>query len=124
MADRKGKKQLPLYALGMNTIGLCVSIILALVMPSRIFEHITTAGGLVLLYTWLLIVASYLKEHKPGISGQLKSWVAIFLIVTAATGPLLEKSGRPGFWTSLLIVLIIVLITFWMKQKSSLKEPA
>ncbi|CAN7685298.1 amino acid permease [Paenibacillus sp. LjRoot153] len=124
LADRKGKKQLPLYALGVNTMGLCVSIVLALVMPSHIFEHMTTAGGLVLLYTWLLIVASYLKQLRPNLSGQLKSWTAILLIMAAATGPLLEISGRPGFWTSLLIVMVIVIITLWMKHKSARREPA
>ncbi|OCT13909.1 hypothetical protein A8709_19005 [Paenibacillus pectinilyticus] len=124
LADRKGKKQLPLYALSVNTIGLCISIVLALVMPSRIFEHLTTAGGLVLLYTWLLIVASYLKQLRPGISGQLKSWIAILLILAAATGTLLEKTGRPGLWTSLLIVMVIILITLWMKHKSARQEPA
>jgi aromatic amino acid permease len=124
LASRKGKKQLPLYALGVNTIGLCVSIVLALVMPSQIFEQITTAGGLVLLYMWLLIVASYLKQLRPNLSGQLKSWIAILLILAAVTGPLLEKTHRAGFWTSLLIVLVIILITWWMKHKSEWREPA
>lgn len=124
LAAKKGKRQLPLYALGVNTIGLCVSIVLALVIPSHIFEHMTTAGGLVLLYTWLLIVASYLKQLRPGFSGQLKSWTAILLILAAVTGPLMEKTGRPGFWTSLLIVIVIVLITLWMKHKSAQSEPA
>jgi aromatic amino acid permease len=124
LASRKGKKQLPLYALGVNTIGLCVSIVLALVMPSQIFEQITTAGGLVLLYTWLLIVASYLKQLRPNLSGQLKSWIAILLILAAVTGPLLEKTDRAGFWTSLLIVMVIILITLWMKHKSERREPA
>ncbi|MDR6550638.1 amino acid permease [Paenibacillus qinlingensis] len=124
LANKKGKKQLPLYALGVNTIGLSVSIVLALVMPSKIFEHITTAGGLVLLYTWLLIVASYLKQLRPTLSGHLKSWSAILLIMVAVTGPLLEQTGRPGFWTSLLIVLVIILITWWMKHHSERTEPA
>ncbi|MGO4500754.1 amino acid permease [Paenibacillus sp. 2RAB27] len=124
LANRKGKKQLPLYALGVNTIGLCVSIVLALVMPSQIFEQITTAGGLVLLYTWLLIVASYLKQLRPNLSGQLKSWIAILLILAAVTGPLLEKTDRAGFWSSLLIVMVIILITLWMKHKSERREPA
>ncbi|NQX59506.1 amino acid permease [Paenibacillus qinlingensis] len=124
LANRKGKKQLPLYALGVNMIGLCVSIVLALVMPSQIFEHITTAGGLVLLYTWSLIVASYLKQLRPSLSGQLKSWTAILLIIAAVTGSLLEKTGRPGFWTSLLIVMVIILITWWMKHKSERTKPA
>ncbi|WP_139997768.1 amino acid permease [Paenibacillus paridis] len=117
LAKKKGKRQLPLYALAVNTAGLCISIVLALVMPKSIFEHITTAGGLVLLYTWLFVLITYLKLLKPKIGGQIKSWVAMVLIAAAVSGILAEKSGRAGFWTSLLIVVIVLLITWMMNRK-------
>lgn len=119
----KGKRKLPLYALGINTLGLCVSIVLALLLPKQIFEHITTAAGLVILYTWLFILASYLKLLKPHAGGWIKSGIAIMLIVAAVSGTLLEKASRPGFWSSLLIVLFIAIVTgimqvIWTRQKS------
>ncbi|WP_240344355.1 amino acid permease [Paenibacillus sp. SYP-B3998] len=124
LADKKGKRQLPLYALGVNAIGLFMSIMLALAMLKHLFEHLTTAGGLVLLYTWLFILASYLKLFKPGAGGLVKSWLAILLIVTAVTGTLMEKTGRPGFWASLLIVILILLITRWMQHNWAHEESA
>ncbi|SFM37132.1 L-asparagine transporter [Paenibacillus sp. 1_12] len=126
MANTWGKRKLPLYALGVNTLGLCVSILLALLMPKQIFEHITTAAGLVILYTWLFILASYLKLIKPEAGGQVKSWIAILLIASAVTGPLLEETGRPGFWSSLLIVLAIGLVAAWRlyKGNKTIKDPA
>ncbi|MEK3720143.1 amino acid permease [Paenibacillus sp. FSL H8-0034] len=119
IAVTSGTRKLPLYALGFNTVGLGVSILLALLMPKQIFEHITTAAGLVILYTWLFILASYLKLIKPGAGGWVKSCAAILLITAAAAGPLLEETGRPGFWSSLLIVLVIGLITGWRWYKAN-----
>lgn len=43
------------------------------------------------------------------------------LIIAAVAGVLLEKSGRPGFWSSLLLVGIIMLIT-WFKQHHGKKR--
>lgn len=116
LAKKIGKRELPLYALGVNTAGLCVSIVLALLMPKKIFEHITTAGGLVLLYTWLFVLVTYLKLMKPKAGGQLKTWIAIGLIAAAVSGVLAERTGRAGFWSSLLIVVIVLLITMVMNR--------
>ncbi|MBJ6360001.1 amino acid permease [Paenibacillus sp. GCM10012307] len=123
LAITKGKRELPLYALGMNALGLCMSILLGLLLPKQIFEHITTAAGLVILYTWLFILATYLKLLKPGAGGWVKSCTAILLIVAAVSGVLLESSGRPGFWSSLMLLLVIGLITLYMQHKWKIEEP-
>jgi L-asparagine transporter-like permease len=115
LAVTKGKRELPLYALGINMLGMCVTIVLSLLLPKQVFEHITTAAGLVILYTWLFILASFLKLLKPKLGGWIRSGIAMVLIIAAVTGTLLEKSGRPGFWSSLLNVCMIALIT-WFKQ--------
>ncbi|MBP1999880.1 L-asparagine transporter-like permease [Paenibacillus shirakamiensis] len=117
-----GKRKLPIYALGMNAIGMSVSILMALWIPKQIFEHIVTAGGLVLLYVWLFIVASYLKLLKPSVWGQVKSWFAILILLLAALGALLEPAGRTGFWTSLVIVAIIASVTVGMQFKWKKEE--
>ncbi|MEK5035507.1 amino acid permease [Paenibacillus sp. FSL R7-0302] len=121
LAVTKGKRKLPIYALGINTLGLCVTIVLGVLLPKQIFEHITTAAGLVILYTWLFILASYLKLLKPKMGGWIRSSIAMVLIIAAVAGVLLEKSGRPGFWSSLLLVGIIMLIT-WFKQHHGKKR--
>ncbi|ANE45294.1 transporter [Paenibacillus swuensis] len=122
LADTVGKRKLPLYALGVNTLGLLVSIAMALWMPKSIFEHIVTAGGLVLLYNWLIIAASYLKLGKPSVWGRLRTWIAIGFILFAVSGTLMEPSSRPGFWASLGILLIVAVITLGMKHHWAAKE--
>ncbi|OAO89103.1 hypothetical protein AXX17_ATUG04580 [Arabidopsis thaliana] len=102
LAAKLGKRKLPLRALAVNAAGLLLSVALALFMPKHIFEHLATAGGLVLLYTWLFIVASYLKLLKPSLGGRVKSWIAIVMIGIAVAGAGAERSGRPGLWASLL----------------------
>ncbi|WP_068774952.1 amino acid permease [Paenibacillus sp. FJAT-26967] len=116
LAVTKGKRELPLYAILVNTSALSISIVLALLLPKQLYEHLSTAAGLVILYTWLYILASYLKLLKPGYAGQIKTWIAILLIMTAVSGTLAEKSGRPGFWFSLLLVSVIGALTFIMKR--------
>ncbi|WHY19396.1 amino acid permease [Paenibacillus sp. G2S3] len=115
LAVTKGKRKMPLYALGINMLGLCVTIVLSLFLPKQIFEHITTAAGLVILYTWLFILASFLKLLKPKMGGWIRSIVAMVLIIAAVAGTLFEKGGRPGFWSSLVIICVIALIT-WFRE--------
>ena len=47
--------------------------------------------------------------------GWIRSMVAMALIITAVAGTLFEKGGRPGFWSSLLIICVIALIT-WFRE--------
>ncbi|MDH6372674.1 L-asparagine transporter-like permease [Paenibacillus sp. PastF-3] len=115
LAVTKGKRKMPLYALGINMLGLCVTIVLSLFLPKQIFEHVTTAAGLVILYTWLFILASFLKLLKLKMGGWIRSMVAMALIIAAVAGTLFEKGGRPGFWSSLLIICVVALIT-WFRE--------
>ncbi|WP_246096185.1 amino acid permease [Paenibacillus sinopodophylli] len=124
LAKKTKKRQLPLHALFVNSAGLCVSIVLALWMPKSIFEHITTAGGLVLLYTWMFVLITYLKLIKPKFGAQVKTWLAMFLIAAAVFGVLVEKSGRAGFWVSLLIVILVLLVTLMMNKVWARQEQA
>jgi aromatic amino acid permease len=123
LAHTQGKRQLPLRALAINTLGLGMSIVLALLLPKQVFEHITTAAGLVILYAWLFILASYLKLMRPTIGGWIKSCIALLLITAAIGGALLEPASRPGFWCSILIVVAIGIITCFMQYKWKRKEP-
>ncbi|GAA0371755.1 amino acid permease [Bacillus horti] len=114
-----GKREHPIYAYILNALGLCSAVLLALLIPKEIFLYLITAGGLVLLYIWLIILFSYLrlfKEKEKRRVETLKTWSAIFLIVLAFSGSMLEPSGRIGFWISLGIVLSMVLITFLVKR--------
>lgn len=118
------KREIPYFALLFNAAGLAVSITMALLIPNRIFEHITTAGGLVLLYTWMIILFSYLRLNRPTAAGQVKSWTAVIFIIIAITGTWGNGSSLPGFWISLLLVLLVGVATAVRVKKRKQRKGA
>ena len=42
------------------TIGLIASIVTALLLPGKIYEYITTAAGILILFNWAFIIISAL----------------------------------------------------------------
>ncbi|RLQ94107.1 amino acid permease [Falsibacillus albus] len=116
-----GKLSFP--ALGMTTACLAASIIMALVLPKHMYEYVTTAGSLLLLYTWLFIIFTARKLLKLKWKDQFKTLAAIGLIVIAVSGSTIEKTSRTGFWVSLLFIIIISLVTI-MARRSWKAPPA
>lgn len=104
---KKRKLSVPLPSLALTAGGLAASIIISLIFPGKIYEYITTAAGLMLLYTWFLILLSFWKLMKVGAWDQFKLCVGAGLILTAVSGTLLERTSRPGFYVSLLFLLLI-----------------
>jgi L-asparagine transporter-like permease len=115
--SKKGKWKVPLPALALTTSGLILSIILALLLPKQIYEHLTTAAGLMLLYTWLFILFSYRKLSELNVKDKLKTFSAFLLITAAVSGTLLEKASRPGFFVSLLFAAVIGIVTLMMRKR-------
>ena len=113
----KKMKDLPLPSLGLATIGLTASIITALLLPGKIYEYITTAAGILILFNWAFIIISAFKNLELKIWGKLLSWMGILLILLAVSGTLLEKSIRPGLYVSLLFVLLIAIAAIIMQKK-------
>jgi len=110
-------KQLPLPSLGLATIGLLASIITAMLLPGKIYEYITTAAGILLLYNWLVIIISSMKILKLNLLNKIYAFVGIFLVGAAISGTLFEKEIRPGFFVSLLFVTIILLVAFLIRKR-------
>ncbi|HYK73879.1 MAG TPA: amino acid permease [Pseudoneobacillus sp.] len=110
-------KDLPLPSLGLATIGLLASIITALVLPGKIYEYITTAAGILILYNWSFIIISALRILNHKFLGKLLAFLGLALIFAAVTGTLMEKTIRPGFFVSLLFVAIIGIVAFIMHKK-------
>ncbi|PQP81761.1 amino acid permease [Paenibacillus sp. PCH8] len=125
-----GKKEMPLQALVCTAGGLILSTLLALWMPKSLFEYITTAGSLVLMYTWLLICLTYIKKMKPVKWNRIKVWIAMVLIVAAVAGTSMEKASRTGLLASIGLVVVIGIITYIVHKvrdsrptKSALSKP-
>ncbi|MBS8264291.1 amino acid permease [Mesobacillus boroniphilus] len=113
----KKLKELPLPSLGLAVVGLIASIITALLLPGKIYEYITTAAGILILFNWAFIILSALKllELKPW--GKIISFIGIALILAAVSGTIMEKSIRMGFFISIIVVLLIGMISFVLQKK-------
>lgn len=117
----KKMKDLPLPSLGLATIGLTASIITALLLPGKIYEYITTAAGILILFNWAFIIISAFKNLELKFRGKLLAYTGILLILLAVSGTLLESSIRPGLYVSLLFVVLIGIAAIIM-QKRGWKE--
>ncbi|MDC3417098.1 amino acid permease [Aquibacillus salsiterrae] len=115
--SKTSKKNIPFRALGLTLSGLILSILVSLFLPEKIYEYLTTAAGLMLLYTWLFILLSYGKLVKLKGFGHVKRWVGLSLILLAVSGTLFDGSSRPGFFVSLVFLLLIGVVTFMMRNK-------
>jgi len=114
---RSRKRQFPYGALGLTIGGMIVSITVALLLPNRVYEFITTAAGLMLLYTWLYILCASYKLLKPKAWGRIQVYIAVVLLLAAVVGTLFNQSTRPGFFISLAFIFIIGTVTYFMRKK-------
>jgi L-asparagine transporter-like permease len=113
----KKHRDLPLASLGLATVGLIASIITALLLPGKIYEYVTTAAGILLLFNWLFIILSALKILETSFLEKLSSALGLILIVAAVSGTLVEKSIRNGFFVSLSFIAVIAVVCLWMKKR-------
>lgn len=119
---KQGKLKVPLPTLIVTLLGISASIVCALLMPGNVYEYITTAAGLMLLYNWIFILASAWKLLEVTAKDKIKYSMGILLILIAVTGTLFHDTSRPGFFISLGFVGIIGTLTLimnvkWKKQK-------
>ncbi len=119
---KKGKLKIPLPAFLFTAVGLIGSIIIALLLPEKIFEYITTAAGLMLLYNWLFILVTYTKLMQQTVWEKVKILIGILLILVTVSGTLGDKSSRLGFFVSLLFILLIGIATFIMRKNGQRKS--
>lgn len=110
-AKKSKIKGLPLNSLALAAAGLLASILTAIVMPESIYEYITTAAGILLLYNWFAIIISAFKILSLSLVEKLLAFSGLLLIAGAISGTLLERSVRPGFFASLVFVAIILLLS-------------
>ncbi|MCM3091733.1 MULTISPECIES: amino acid permease [unclassified Cytobacillus] len=109
-------KDLPLPSLALATAGLIASIVTALLLPGKIYEYITTAAGIMILFNWSFIIISALRILENKIFGKILAILGLILILAAVSGTLLEKSIRFGFFVSLLFVALIAAAALIMQK--------
>lgn len=57
------------------------AIMMSLWLPGKVYEYITTAAGLMILYNWSFILLSSRKLLKPSLLNGVKRWLGLVLIV-------------------------------------------
>ncbi|GGM24006.1 transporter [Paraliobacillus quinghaiensis] len=114
---KTGPRDVPYYSVLLTTTGLIASIVVALLLPDKIYEYITTAASLMLLYIWVFILFTYHKISELSGWKQLKRWIGIGLLFTGIVGTLFDKIARIGFFISFGFILIITVVTFVMRKK-------
>lgn len=107
-------KDLPLPSLLLGMGGLAASVICAFLLPGKVFEFITTAAGLLLLYNWLFILLSSFKLVEKG---RFLSILGLLLLLLAISGTVVEKTIRNGFFISILFVALIGIVALIMQRK-------
>ncbi|MDF2652929.1 MAG: amino acid transporter [Paenibacillus sp.] len=119
---RTPKRHFPYGALGLTIIGMIASIIVALLLPNGVYEYITTAGGLMLLYTWLFILFASRKLLQLTAWGHIKSLTAAILISAAILGTVFDSATRPGFFVSVAFLFVIGVITYFFSKYRRTKK--
>lgn len=116
---KRGKRKIPYRSLGLAVVGMILSIVTALVLPQKVYEYITTAGGLMLIYAWMFMILAARKLLTLTVWGHAKSFIAIILILITTSGTLFDSATRPGFWVSLGLMVLIGLVTFLLRKRWS-----
>ncbi|MYL35350.1 amino acid permease [Pontibacillus yanchengensis] len=105
--SKKGKRDWPLTALTLTSGGLLFSILIALWLPEKVYEYITTAAGLMLLLNWAFILIAYRKLLKPTGWLSIRTWFGIILIAVAISGAWFQANTRPGVFVSIGFIILI-----------------
>jgi L-asparagine transporter-like permease len=106
----------PLPAIGLTAAGLVAAIVSAMLMPGSIYEYVTTAAGLMLLYNWFFILVTTGKLVKLTKWGHAKRFIGMGILLVAVTGALFHETSRPGFYISFAFVAVIAAVTFLMRR--------
>jgi len=129
------KRNVPLQALLMSASGLAAAICFSFWLQNTIYAYFTTAAGLLLIMNWIIILASYLRNHSSYRSiedqrsrtGQmLTCYTGIGVIILVVMGSLLRSDERIGCYVALGIVAVIgaacaikhIHWNGWFKQKA------
>ncbi|ARK30633.1 amino acid permease [Halalkalibacter krulwichiae] len=122
MFSKRVGKNIALPAIALTAAGMLVSIILAIVIPGRLYEYVTTAAGIMLLYNWLFILGSYGRLLDLSTKDKIKRVFGFIFIMLAVVGTIFHTTSRPGFYISLIFIVIIAIVTlimrhFWKKTE-------
>ncbi|MEK3978246.1 amino acid permease [Psychrobacillus sp. FSL K6-2836] len=118
----KKKFKMPLPAIALTSVGLILSIVTSLLLPDKVYQYITTAAALMLLYNWLFILSMYQRLVEATKADKIKRVIGIILVSAAVSGALFHTTSRPGFFISLGFLLVIATIVLFLRKRWKKEE--
>ncbi|PZX02865.1 amino acid/polyamine/organocation transporter (APC superfamily) [Psychrobacillus insolitus] len=118
----KKKLKMPLPAIALTSIGLIISIVTSLLLPDKVYEYITTAAALMLLYNWFFILIMYQRLIEPTKADKVKRIIGMILVAAAVSGALFHATSRPGFYISLVFVSVIAIVVLLLRKRWKKEE--
>ncbi|WP_172373032.1 amino acid permease [Sporosarcina jiandibaonis] len=118
----KKKFKMPLPAIALTSTGLVLSIVTSLLLPEKVYEYITTAAALMLLYNWFFILSMYHRLIEPTAADKVKRVIGMILIVAAVSGTLFHQTSRPGFFISLVFLTVIGIVVLSLRKRWQKEE--
>ncbi len=118
----KKKFKMPLPAIALSAAGLVLSIVTSLLLPEKVYEYITTAAALMLLYNWLFILIMYHRLIEPTTVDKVKRVIGLILVAAAVSGTLFHETSRPGFFISLVFLAVIGTVVLLLRKKWKKEE--
>lgn len=120
MFGKKNERGVPLYALMLTAGGIAVTIVTSFLLPSTVYEYLTTAAGVMLILNWSIIILSELKnretyqveKHFKMPLHPFSSYLALGIIAFAIAGALFKDTERVGVIIAIGIVIVITGI-YW-----------
>ncbi|WP_445954558.1 amino acid permease [Ureibacillus sp. FSL E2-3493] len=120
--SKKGKLKVPPFALALTISILVISIVISRLVPDKVYEYITTAAGLMLIYNWFFILVSFPKLIKATTFDHIKRISAMLLILLAVSGTIFDKTNRMGFFVSILFVALVLIVILFMRKGKKKKN--
>jgi L-asparagine transporter-like permease len=114
------KRGVRMGALGLTTIGIAIALTISYLLPANVYNFLISASSFFSFFNWLMILWTFLKwkkkmqvEKKPiQISrlsfGQPVSVVLTMVVILVLAGyALLQRDQRFGFYSFIVILLIV-----------------
>lgn len=119
MLAKTNRRGVAVNALAASSIGLAVAVLLAYLLPGRVYEYITSAAGFMQFSNWIIILLTqiyYRPKLEKMVQGGLKlkmwgypftSWLTVGLLTVVLLTTLLSPGQRVGFFTGTGIILAL-----------------
>lgn len=125
---KKTKRDVPIYALLLSSIGLGIAVILSYILPKDVYEYITSATGFVQFFNWIIILYTFIKYRPMLVKNNpdyyacskagfpIKQWITILLLVIVLLSTLTVPKQTFGFFGGLILLCFLLLLYFISKR--------